>query len=90
MEGGEKKTRKRITLLIAALMMALGMSFGAAAAFVRRPELYEAAYRPTRGVPRERQARTVQLRGPRRRSQAGQPLARSPIVDSARREAGAS
>src|SRR5215203_3403664 len=38
---------------------------------VRRPELYGAAYRPTRGVPRERQARTVQLRGPRRRIEAG-------------------
>jgi hypothetical protein len=33
MEEGEKKTRKRITLLIAVLMMALSMSFGAAAAF---------------------------------------------------------
>jgi len=32
-KGGEKKMRKRITLLIAALMMALSMSFGSVAAF---------------------------------------------------------
>jgi hypothetical protein len=31
--GGEKKMRKRITLLVAALMLALTMSFGSVAAF---------------------------------------------------------